>query len=253
MKVMALSEPLVLGHLYPELLNLYGDRGNVTAVLKRCQWRGLPVILRPVHVGEWADFRKFDLLFIGGGSDREMAACSADFLRRAENLNKAVEGGLVVLAVCGGYQLLGRYYQPPGRKPIPGLGILDFYTVAGPRRLVGNAAADVRLGGMRVRLAGFENHLGRTYLGRVEPLGKVVFGYGNNGYDGTEGARYKNVFCTYLHGPLLPKNPAFSDYLIGLAAQRKGLAETLNPLDDGLENAARRAACKLMGLKETSC
>jgi len=248
-KVMALKEPLVLGHLYPELLNLYGDRGNVTAIVRRCQWRGLPVVLRQVHLGEWADFRQFDLLFIGGGSDREMAACSADFLRRAENLGKAVEGGLVVLAVCGGYQLLGHYYQTAGGKTVTGLGILDFYTVAGNRRLVGNAAADVRLGGVRVRLAGFENHLGRTYLGRVEPLGKVVFGHGNNGLDGTEGARYKNVFCTYLHGPVLPKNPAFSDHLIELAAGRKGLAETLGPLDDGLEHAARRAAFKLMGLK----
>ncbi len=250
---MALKEPLVLGHLYPELLNLYGDRGNVTAVVRRCQWRGLSVILRPVHVGERVDFREFDLLFIGGGSDREMAACASDLLKRAGNLKEAVEGGLVVLAVCGGYQLLGRYYQPAGRKSIPGLGILDFYTVAGKKRLVGNAAVDVRLGGTCVRLAGFENHLGRTYLGRVEPLGKIVFGYGNNGCDGTEGVRYKNVFCTYLHGPVLPRNPALSDYLIELAAQRKGLAGALTPLDDVLEHAARRAAFKLMGLKEMSC
>ncbi len=232
---------LKICYLYPDLLNLYGDRGNVLAFAARCRWRGIPVTVHRVRQGEEVDFRGMDFLFLGGGSDREQNLMTEDLRKRAGALREAIEDGLVVLAICGGYQLLGHYYRTRGGQVIPGLGLLDFYTEAGARRLIGNIAVEIELDGERVKVTGFENHAGRTYLGKTAPLGRVLAGSGNNGEDGREGARYKNVFCSYLHGPLLPKNPALTDYLIRTALKRRGLPELLEPLDDRLEAAANQA------------
>ncbi len=238
---------LVVGHLYPELLNLYGDRGNLIAFVRRCAWRGIPVTVRELVLGAPVDFGALDFLFIGGGSDREQGILIEDLHRHRDSLCEAIEGGLVVLAICGGYQVLGHYYQTPDRV-IPGLGLLDFYTQAGPKRLIGNCAVEIELDGRPVSVAGFENHSGQTFLGRVQPLGRVLAGFGNNGVDGTEGARYKNVFCSYLHGPLLPKNPCLTDHLISLALKRAGMEMPLVALDDHLEERAVAAALKRAGV-----
>jgi hypothetical protein len=226
-------------HLYPDLLNLYGDRGNVIAFLQRCRWRNIPVRLVEINLGDPLDFSEIDFLFLGGGSDREQNIMAADLVTRKEPLRQAIEDGLVTLAICGGYQLLGQYYQMPDGTKIPGLELLDYYTVAGQQRLIGNVAIELELDDSNVKVTGFENHGGLTYLGQgVTPLGKVLSGYGNNGKDGYEGARYKNVFCSYMHGPMLPKNSTLTDYLIQLALNRRGMNIQLQPLDDNLENSA---------------
>ncbi|HAG07671.1 MAG: CobB/CobQ domain protein glutamine amidotransferase [Clostridia bacterium 62_21] len=229
---------LTVCHLYPDLLNLYGDRGNIIAFVRRCQWRGIPVRVREVGIGEPVDFGAVDFVFLGGGSDREQTLMAEDLLRRKDELQAAIEDGLVMLAICGGYQLLGRYYRTLQGETIPGLGLLDFYTRAGEKRLIGDIAVEAELGGRTVRLVGFENHAGQTFLGNIRPFGRVLAGYGNNGQDGTEGARYKNVFCSYLHGPILPKNTALTDYLIGRALARRGQDGILCPLDDTFEERA---------------
>jgi hypothetical protein len=231
-------------HLYPDLLNLYGDRGNVMAYVRRCQWRGMEVEVYRINLGDPVDFQEMDFLFLGGGSDREQNLMARDLEKRRELLQAAVEDGLVVLAICGGYQLLGRYYRTLEGQVIPGLGLLDFYTEAGRKRMIGNVAVELEIEGEPVRVTGFENHAGRTFLGQISPLGRVLVGYGNNGEDGTEGARYKNVFCSYLHGPLLPKNPRLVDHLISLALKRRGLPAELAPLDDRLERAAAEIMLK---------
>ncbi|MGO0121920.1 type 1 glutamine amidotransferase [Desulfothermobacter acidiphilus] len=237
-------------HLYPDLLNLYGDRGNILVLLQRCRWRGIPVSLREVRYGEPVDLAEVDLLFLGGGSDQAQRIAAEDLSSRAADLRDAVEKGLVVLAICGGYQLLGHYYRLPGGGELPGLGLIDFCTEAGPERLIGDIAVEVILGGRKQILCGFENHSGRTYLGQVKPLGRVLRGFGNNGRDGTEGVRYRNVFGTYLHGPLLPKNPALADHLINLALQRRGLRVVLPPLRDFWEKEARRVILRRLHLPE---
>lgn len=231
-------------HLYPDLLNLYGDRGNVLAFVQRCRWRGWRVEVTEINLGDPVNFADMDFLFIGGGSDREQNLIAADMSKRVENLNQAIENKLVVLAICGGYQLLGKYYRTPEGKEIPGLGLLDIYTVAGAARLIGNVAVEAELAGKKTMLVGFENHGGKTFINQTMPLGKVVSGNGNNGIDGTEGARHNNVFCSYLHGPLLPKNPALTDYLITLALERKGYDGELTELDDYLEERANEAMVK---------
>jgi len=225
-------------HLYPDLLNLYGDRGNIIAFVQRCRWRNIPVSVRAVNLGERVDFNDYDFVFLGGGSDREQNLIAADLIKRRDEFAAAIEAGLVVLAICGGYQLLGKYYLTLEHETIPGLDILDFYTQAGDKRMVGNVAVEVNMSGKRFSLAGFENHSGQTYLGNIEPLGRVLSGQGNNGVDGLEGARYKNVFCSYLHGPVLPKNARLTDQLITLALVRRGMAPQLAPLDDLFENRA---------------
>ncbi len=232
---------LTVCHLYPDLLNLYGDRGNVLAFIRRCGWRGLPVQVREVNLGDPVEFVEYDFLFIGGGSDREQALMAADLKTHVNDLRMAVDNGLVVLAICGGYQLLGRYYRTLQGSEIPGLGLLDFYTEAGDKRLIGNVVLEAEIGGKKTKLVGFENHAGQTFLNGHKPLGNVLYGYGNNGRDGWEGIRYKNVFCSYLHGPLLPKNPVLADYLITLALDKKGYSFKLNVLDDEIENLANQA------------
>lgn len=229
-------------HLYPDLLNLYGDRGNIIAFVQRCRWRDIPVSVRAVNLGEKVDFKDYDFVILGGGSDREQNLIAADLIKRRDEFAAAIEDGLVVLAICGGYQLLGKYFLTLDHETIPGLDILDFYTCAGDKRLVGNVAVEVNMGGKKFHMVGFENHSGQTYLGNIQPLGRVLAGNGNNGVDGLEGARYKNVFCSYLHGPLLPKNARLTDLLIALALVRRGLDPDLTPLDDRHENQA----CQVM-------
>ena len=231
-------------HLYPDLLDLYGDRGNILTLAARCRWRGIEPVIQQASLGEDLDFMAIDILFLGGGSDREQGLLVQDLMRREKELRKAVENGLVVLSICGGYQMLGKYYQMASGEKIQGLGIIDIWTIAGAKRLIGNVVVEIDDERFRT-LVGFENHSGKTYLGKgVMPLGKVLFGNGNNGEDHEEGVRYRNVFGTYLHGPLLPKNPHFADMLLELAILRRGLDACLSKLDDRLEELAHEAMVK---------
>ena len=231
--------------LYPEQMNIYADRGNLLFLRRRCEWRGIEFEEATAGPGQGFDPDAHDLIYVGGGQDRDQLLVARDMVatKRAA-LKDAVEGDAVLLAVCGGYQLLGYGYRL-GERRIEGLGLADLETVreAGPR-LIGNVAIEVDLGdGPRV-VAGFENHGGRTYLGdTAKPLGRVLSGHGNNGSDGLEGVRRRNVFGTYLHGPLLPKNAWLADRLIALAlSRREGSEPVLEPLDDGLEEAAHAGA-----------
>jgi lipid II isoglutaminyl synthase (glutamine-hydrolysing) len=231
--------------LYPEQMNIYADRGNILFLRRRCEWRGIDFSYAAAGAGEPLDPRTHDLIYIGGGQDRDQRIVAEDMVTsKRAGLAEAVEDGAVVLAVCGGYQLLGRSYQL-GDERIPGLGLADLETVRQPGpRLIGNIEIEVDLGDGPRELAGFENHGGRTYLGDgAEPLGRVVRGHGNNGSDGLEGVRRQNMIGTYLHGPLLPKNAWLADRLIQLAlARRHGGEPELAPLDDALETAAHEAA-----------
>lgn len=227
-------------HMYPDLLNLYGDRGNVIAFHRRCLWRGIKAEIHPANIGEKIDFSRMDFVFFGGGSDREQNLMAADLMEKSGDIKEAIEDGLVVLAICGGYQLLGKYYQTLTGEIIPGLDILDLYTEGGKDRLIGNVALEVELGGVSRKVTGFENHSGRTYLGKLDPFGRVLAGHGNNGQDVTEGVIYKNVICSYLHGPLLPKNPFITDYLISMALKRRFGDGLLESLDDSLEESASK-------------
>lgn len=237
-------------HLYPDLLNLYGDRGNIITFVQRCRWRNIPVAVQTINLGNPVNFKDYDFVFLGGGSDREQHLIAADLIKRRDELAAAIEDGLVVLAICGGYQLLGKYYLTIDHKTIPCLDILDFYTRAGEKRLVGNVAVEVNMGGKKFRITGFENHSGLTYLGNIQPLGKVLSGQGNNGVDGFEGVRYKNVFGSYLHGPLLPKNAMLADQLIALSLARRGMETVLKPLDDRIENSACQVMLDRMRVSE---
>jgi len=237
------------------LLDLYGDRGNILALAARCRWREIEPVIQQASLGEDLDFMGMDILFLGGGSDREQGLLVQDLMRREKELRSAVENGLVVLSICGGYQMLGKFYQMVGGEKIQGLGILDVWTIAGAKRLIGNVVVELDERVLNVdlkfrTLVGFENHSGKTYLGEeVMPLGKVLFGNGNNGGDSEEGVRYRNVFGTYLHGPLLPKNPHFADLLLELAILRRGSDTRLRELDDRLEELAHEAMVKRLLLK----
>jgi CobQ-like glutamine amidotransferase family enzyme len=253
-----MSYRLRLAHLYPDQMNIYGDRGNILALTQRCAWRGIAVDLLPVGVGAEVDWDSVDIAFFGGGQDSGQALIAGDFVeRQGPAMRAAIEGGLVLLAICGGYQLLGHYFLTHTGERLPGIGALDVHTVGGDVRLIGNIVVGVGpwvsgVGEMQsitqhltpeTRLVGFENHSGRTYLGAgVQPLGRVLAGHGNNGEDGSEGAVYRNTFGCYMHGSLLPKNPHFADHLIGLALRRRyGPGAELVPLDDRLELVAQRA------------
>lgn len=240
---------LTICHLYPDLMNLYGDRGNIIALTRRCQWRGIKTTLVSVGLGQKVDFTSFDVIVMGGGQDKEQKLICDDFqMVKGTALDEAVKDGAALLAICGGYQLLGRHYETGAGDRLPGVGLLDLETRAGRKRMIGNVVATSTLDGGRPRtLIGFENHSGRTYLGsRMNPLGTVCLGFGNNGEDGKEGAVYRNVVGTYLHGSLLPKNPWLSDWLIIRAlARRYGEGAVLSPLDDGLERAAHTAAIRM--------
>lgn len=231
---------LRIAHLYAHFLNIYGDRGNIITLVQRARWRDIDVRVEAVGVGEDLDPECYDLFFIGGGQDKQQQVIAADLLAKGEPLQAAVRSGAVVLSVCGGYQLLGHYYRPLSGQELKGISLLDAYTVAGDRRMIGNVLIKRQDGST---LVGFENHSGRTYLGPdLSPLGKVVVGNGNNSEDGFEGAVCGTVYGTYLHGSLLPKNPVFADELIERALARRHGSVTLAPLDDSLEVEAHRQA-----------
>jgi CobQ-like glutamine amidotransferase family enzyme len=231
--------------LYPDQMNIYADRGNILFVRRRCEWRGIGFSYAAAGPGEGFEPDSHDFLYLGGGQDRDQRAVAADMVAtKREALAEAVDGGTVMLAVCGGYQLLGHSYQL-GEERLPGIGLADLETVREPGpRLIGNVAIESDLGGSSRAIAGFENHGGRTYLGEAAvPLGRVISGFGNNGKDGLEGVRRDNLIGTYLHGPLLPKNAWLADHLIALALEnRYGRRPDLEPLEDELELAAQRSA-----------
>lgn len=227
-------------HLYARFLNIYGDRGNLITLRKRANWRQIDVEVKQLGLGEKFDPAWADFYFIGGGQDKQQQTIAEDLFKHGKALQEAVRSGAVILTVCGGYQLLGHYYRPHEGPELRGISLLDAYTVAGNRRMIGNVQIK-REGGST--LVGFENHSGKTYLGKdLNALGKIVVGNGNNGEDGLEGAQDGKVYGTYLHGSLLPKNPYFADQLITQALQRRYGEVELEPLDDTFEiNAHRRA------------
>jgi CobQ-like glutamine amidotransferase family enzyme len=231
--------------LYPEQMNIYADRGNVIFLRQRCEWRGIRFSYSAAGPGESFDPEEHDLIYIGGGQDRDQRAVAADMLvTKREAIAAAVEDDAALLAVCGGYQLLGHSYELDDER-IEGLGLAPMRTVREPgERLIGNVAIEVDLGGGPRVLAGFENHGGRTYLDEgAVPLGRVLAGHGNNGRDGFEGVRLRNAIGTYLHGPLLPKNAWLADHLLELSiSRRSGSTPVLAPLDDRLELAAHQSA-----------
>ena len=231
-----------IGHLYPEHLNIYADRGNIAVLDRRCAWRG--IACRVIAVGIGDPLPTADLYYLGGGQDRDQLLIADDLARHADALAAAVAEGAGVLAVCGGYQLLGHSYRGHAGDEMRGIGLVDLATEAGPSRMIGNIVLECRLDPAAPRrLVGFENHAGRTWLGDgVQPLGRVVHGYGNNGVDGLEGVHADGVIGTYVHGPLLPKNPWLADWLIARALARGGQHEPLTPLDDTLEFEAGRVA-----------
>jgi lipid II isoglutaminyl synthase (glutamine-hydrolysing) len=256
---------LRLAHLYPDQMNIYGDRGNILTLTQRCAWRGIAVELVRVAVGVEVDWPSIDIAFFGGGQDSGQALIAGDFVQRqGPPLRAAIEEDLVMLSICGGYQLLGHYFLTHTGERLPGVGAMDVHTVGCDVRLIGNIVVEANLEpetkderrktkaemvsssvfrpSSSIRLVGFENHSGRTYLGAgVRPLGRVLAGHGNNGEDGTEGAVYHNAFGCYMHGSLLPKNPQLADHLIRLALRRRyGSTANLAPLDDRLEIVAQR-------------
>lgn len=230
---------LVIGWLYASTMNIYGDRGNVIALRRRAEWRGIPVEVREIGIGDPIP-GDVDCFFWGGGQDQEQAGVAADMQgAKGEALRAAVEDGASLLAVCGGYQLLGHEYRPYNAEPQPGVGLFDAVSTAGPERFIGNVVVESEWG----ELVGFENHSGLTTLGpTATPMGRVRVGRGNNGRDGTEGARYRNAVGCYLHGPLLPKNPALADWLVERALERRHAPVSLPPLLDATEAAAHVSA-----------
>lgn len=240
---------ITICHLYPDLLNLYGDYGNIQALKKRMEWRGIDVSVKPVSLGEPFIPEEYDIVFLGGGQDYEQDILHTDLLNlKKPALIEAVENETVFLCICGGYQLMGQYYKINEGNEIECLGAMNHWTIGGEKRMIGNIVFS--MDGLKQQpdglIIGFENHSGKTWLGEgVTPLGKVVHGFGNNGEDGYEGARYKNVFCSYSHGSLLPKNPGLADELITLALKRKYKDfVSLQPLNDSLETNARISLVK---------
>ncbi|GAC1399818.1 MAG: glutamine amidotransferase [Chloroflexota bacterium] len=238
---------LRIAQLYPTLLNVAGDRGNLLALQQRCAWRGLRTDVTAVPVGTVPDFTRFDLILFHGGQDTEMEVAARDLVDKAPSLRTAVEQEVVVLAVCAGLQLLGHAYQPARGRRLTGVGVLDIVTEGGRTRFINHAAVECTFaGGVTQVLVGFENHSGRTYLGpAAQPLGRLLAGSGNNGEDSLEGARYRQVYGTYLHGPVLPRNPWFADHLIAQGLRhRYGTVPDLAPLPDGAERQAHHDALR---------
>lgn len=236
---------LKIAHLYPDLLDLYSDRGNVIILQKRAEWRGLTATVEPITLGHEPELSDYDILVMGGGMDREQGIVARDLQTRKDNLQRAIDSGTVVLGICGGYQLLGHFFETNGGQRLPGLGLLDIHTVGGQTRLVGNVVAEMEIDGVKTPLIGYENHSGKTYLGQgVEPMMKIIKGFGNSGEDQWEGVRQGTVFGTYLHGPLLAKNPTLADYLITLALRRHDAGTQLASLDDELEQRTVRKLYK---------
>lgn len=243
---------LRLGHLYPDQLNMYGDRGNIITLRQRCAWRG--ITLRHIVLGLDEPLRPqdYDMLFIGGGQDKEQDEVARDLREvKAGGLREAVEDDMPVLGVCGGYQFLAKYYRPAEGPELAGVGIFDAWTIHKGKavaRCIGNVALRWR----DQTLVGFENHGGRTYLGAgAQPLGRVLYGHGNNSEDHQEGCVYRNTYGSYLHGSLLPKNPHFADHLIRLALRRRygpDADRALTPLDDSREWQAHDAMLRRLGV-----
>ncbi|MGS0764742.1 type 1 glutamine amidotransferase [Syntrophomonas curvata] len=234
-----------IAHMYPDLMNLYGDQGNLTCLKRRLQWYGHRCVISDIPLNGQLDYQDIDMLFMGGGSDREQGLVYRDLFRQAERLQQEIENGLPVLFICGAYQLLGKSYIGADGETMDGLGFFDFYTRGAKDRLIGNIVINSAITGEEISIVGFENHGGRTYFQDTElrPLGRVVKGFGNNGEDGCEGISYKNLIGTYLHGPLLPKNPSVADFFIQAMAKRKGMViDTI--LDDAIENYAHRQVKK---------
>jgi lipid II isoglutaminyl synthase (glutamine-hydrolysing) len=232
-----------LAHLYPDYLNIYADRGNIAVLAARARARGHELDVRGVSIGDPPpDPGEIDLVYVGGGQDREQALVAADLAGKADALRDAVAGGTAVLAVCGGYQLLGRFYRDRAGVELPGIGLLPLHTVAGERRMIGDVLLECDWAGET--LAGFENHAGRTYLDAgAEPLGRVLAGFGNDGESGHEGSRAGRVYGTYLHGPLLPRNGWFADRVLADAlGHATGEDVELPPVADELEIAAHAVA-----------
>ena len=241
---------LKICHLYPDVLNLYGDSGNILCMRQRLSWRGIGSQVTRVCVGEALDLSDCDLLMIGGGQDFEQEVLLPDLRSgKAAVLRSAIEDGICVLAICGGYQMLGQYYETWQGMRCDFVGALDLFTVGSQQRMIGNTVYRfLDPDGNESNLVGFENHSGKTRLGEgIQPLARVEVGYGNNGEDGTEGVHYRNVFGTYSHGPLLPKNPVFCDLLLKTALERRYGNANLVPLDDAAEQAAHDAMlCRLL-------
>jgi CobQ-like glutamine amidotransferase family enzyme len=237
-----------VGHLYPDYLNIYADRGNIAVLDRRAAWRGHELHLRAIGVGDEIRAGEHDLLYVGGGQDREQALIAPDFAAKADGLRAAIDAGAAVLAVCGGYQLLGRFYRDRHGAELPGAGVLPLHTVAGETRMIGDVLLECELEpGRRQTLAGFENHAGRTVLDAdAKPLGRVVAGFGNDGQSGFEGCRVGRVVGTYLHGPLLPRNPWFADWVLAQALAHATGDEPprLEPLSDELEAEAHAVSAR---------
>ena len=229
-------------HLYPEHLNIYADRGNIAVLRARCEWRGIGFAVDGCGPGD--PLPEADLYYVGGGQDRDQLLVEDDLVGRADGLRAAIDDGAWMVAVCGGYQMLGHYYRGHQGDEMRGTGLVDLVTEAGPTRMIGNISIDCELRpGEPMTVVGFENHAGRTRLGEgVRPLGRVLHGHGNNGRDGGEGVHTGRIIGTYIHGPLLPKNPALADHLIGAALERRHGTVALEPLDDRLEGMAHDVA-----------
>jgi CobQ-like glutamine amidotransferase family enzyme len=242
------SHTLVIGWLYPELMNVYGDRGNIIVLEKRAQWRGIKTkVLELNPEFDRKLLNECDLLLMGGAQDRQQTIVNKDLKRIKKTLSEKIENGTPGLYVCGGFQFLGKYYKEADGKTVDGLGIFDLYTEnpgENIKRLIGNMAIEPLIEGLNQTIVGFENHGGRTYLGdKVKPLGKVLKGFGNS-EDGFEGAVYKNSIGTYMHGPILPKNPQLADFLIAKALG----TQALDPLDDTIEEYAHKAIANRLQL-----
>ncbi len=259
---------ITICHLYPKLMNIYSDMGNIICLIRRCQWRGIAVEIKPISLGQKFDEQKYDLVFGGGGQDRQQLIASQDLQTKKLALRKAVEAGVPMLTTCGTYQLFGHYFKTHKGKLIPGISIFNTYTIASDKRKIGNIIIKLNSEAMKQiknrTIVGFENHSGNTFIinnsknaskmnplntlkanGKTIPLGQVIKGFGNNGEDRAEGAIYKNCLGTYLHGPILPKNPHLADWLITTALERKYNHKIkLQFLDDTLEWQAHKAAIK---------
>jgi CobQ-like glutamine amidotransferase family enzyme len=232
---------VAVGHLYPDYLNIYADRGNIAVLVARARWHGLELDVRPIGVGDPTPTGEVDLYYVGGGQDREQALVAPDLAARGQALADDVAAGAALLAVCGGYQLLGRFYRDRSGAELPGAGVFPLHTVAGERRMIGDVLLECVLEpGQPRTLAGFENHAGRTVLDEgAEPLGRVVAGFGNDGESGFEGCRVGRSIGTYLHGPLLPRNPWLADWLLVQAVgHRTGRTPVFGSLPDAFERAA---------------
>ena len=229
-----------IAHMFPEVLNLYGDRGNIICLKKRLEWRGIDCEINEVKLGDQPDLTQYDLFFIGGGQDFEQEVLLNDLKAgKGDNIKAAIEDGKTFLVICGGYQMMGHYYETKEGERMSFLGAVDFHTIGGDVRMIGNYAFRLPEEAGGTDIVGFENHSGRTYLGEgTKPLGTVLSGYCNNGEDKTEGIHYKNLYGSYSHGPILPKNPEFADHLINKALEHKYGSGELEPLADAYEKAA---------------